>query len=89
MYPLCSRARWYGIAARSKDSLSDEMSERRLLIDSGMLLIITGGWLDLVWIYKGVLFGFVYGICLPVVRLSVTSRKSTHFLLASMVIFRP
>ena len=52
MYPLCSRARWYGIAARLKDSLSDEMSERRLLIDSGMFLIITGGWLDLVWIYR-------------------------------------
>ena len=49
LYPLCSRARqWYGIAARSKDSLSDEMSESRLLIDSARFLIITGGWLDLV-----------------------------------------
>ena len=63
LYPLCSRACWYGVAARSKDSLSDEVSESRLLIDSGSFLIITGGWLDIVWIYKDVLFDFVYGSC--------------------------
>ena len=27
-----------------------------------MFLIITGGWLDLVWIYKGVLFVYMHGI---------------------------
>ena len=42
------KARWYGVAARSNDSLSDEMSERRLLIDSDRFFMIIGGWLDLV-----------------------------------------
>ena len=34
------------IAALSKDSLSHEISDSRLLIDCEMLLIIRGGWLD-------------------------------------------
>ncbi len=51
-------------------------------MDFGRFLIITVGWLDLLWIYNDVLLG----ICFP---LRVTSRKSTHFLLASMVIFKP
>ena len=33
-------------AALSKDSLSYEISDSRLLIDCGMLLIMRGGWLD-------------------------------------------
>ena len=46
--PTVVKARWYGVAARSNDSLSDEMSERRLLIDSDRFFMIIGGWLDLV-----------------------------------------
>ena len=36
----------------------------------------------------GFMYGILYGICFPVFRSSVTSRKLTTFLLASIVIRR-
>ena len=76
-------------AARLNDFSSDEISERRLLMDSGRFLMIVGGWLELAWMYNGVLLGLVYSMCFPLVELRLTSRKSTDFLLASIVIFKP
>ena len=37
----------------SKHSLSDDICERRLLIDSGMFLRMEGGWLDCLCTYNG------------------------------------
>ena len=72
----------------SKHSLSDDICERRLLIDSGMFLRIEGGWLDCLCTYNGTFPSFVYGRCFPVFRSRVTSKKFTLVTLASTVIFR-
>ena len=72
-----------------KDPSSDDISERCLLIDSGMFFKIPGGWLDLLWIYWGTLLGLTYGIYFPLFKSKVTSRKWTVILLASIVILRP
>ena len=45
--PLLSSAVWYVCDASLKDSLSDDISMRRLLIANGMLRSIVGGWFDL------------------------------------------
>ena len=55
----------------------------------GMFFVIDGGWLRSMFTYNGVLFGFVYGSCVPLFRSNVTSRKYKIFLFASMVIFNP
>ena len=72
----------------SKHSLSDDICERRLLIDSGMFLRIEGGWLDCLCTYNGTFPSFVYGRCFPVFRSRLTSKKFTLVTLASTVIFR-
>ena len=72
----------------SKQSLSDEISESRLLMDSSMFLKIEGGWLDCLCAYSGVFPSFLYGECLPLFRLRVTSKKLTLVRLASTVTFR-
>ena len=71
----------------SKHSLSDDICERRLLIDSGMFLRMEGGWLDCLCTYNGTFPSFVYGRCFPVFRSRVTSKKLTLVKLASTVIF--
>ena len=41
--PLLSMAFWYVGAARLNDTSSEEMSDSRLMIDSGRFLVIIGG----------------------------------------------
>ena len=89
MYPLLFRAAWYIGAALLKVSASDDISARRLLMLSGMFFITLGGWLDSLWTYCGLLLGLLKDLNLPLFRFRVTSKKSTTFLLASMVTFRP
>ena len=56
---LSSRAFWYWGAAASNISSSNENSDRRLLMPSGIFRSTTGGWLDLVFTYLKVLLGFM------------------------------
>ena len=58
------------------------------LIDSGSVLSIDGGWLLCRLTYWGMLPGFVNGLYVPVRKSKVISKKSTTFLLASIVNFR-
>ena len=44
-YPLSSSAIWYGRAAWSKDVLSEERDDSRLLMPVGMFFVVVGGWL--------------------------------------------
>ena len=60
-YPHSSSAFWYGGAARSKDALSDERDDSRLLMPAGMFFVVVGGWLLSQWTYCGVVLGFVKG----------------------------
>ena len=61
----------------------------RLLIDFGSSFRINTGWFDLLLMYVGVLFGFIYGRNWFCCRLSWTSRKSTTCALVSIVIDKP
>ena len=60
-YPHSSSAFWYGGAAWSKDALSDERDDSRLLMPAGMFFVVVGGWLLSQWTYCGVVLGFVKG----------------------------
>ena len=60
-YPHSSSAFWYGGAAWSKDALSDERDDSRLLMPTGMFFVVVGGWLLSQWTYCGVVLGFVKG----------------------------
>ena len=48
--------------------------------------MMVDGWLLCLCTYRGVLFGFMYALCLLVVKSIVMSRKSTMFRSASIVI---
>ena len=63
----------------------DEMFDSLLLMLSGMFLIMFGGWLLLLCTYKGVLLGFMNGLCTPVLKCIVMSRKSIIVLFAWIV----
>ena len=56
-----------------------DMFDSLLLMLSGMFLIMFGGWLLLWCTYKGVLLGFMNGLCTPVLKSIVMSRKSIIF----------
>ena len=73
-YLLLLRASWYGGIAMLNDSSSEEMFESLLFIVSGMLRIMAGGWLLSRCTYRGVLFGLVNGLKVPVLKFSVMSR---------------
>ena len=60
-YPHSSTAFWYGGAAWSKDALSDERDDSRLLMPADMFFVVVGGWLLSQWMYCGVVLGFVKG----------------------------
>ena len=64
------------------------MFDSLLLMLSGMFVMMFGGWLLCLCTYRGVLFGFIYGLCSPVFKFFLMSRKSTIFWLASIVILR-
>ena len=82
--PLFLSASWYGCAALLNIALFDEIADSLLLMFSGMFLMMLGGWLLCLCTYSGVLFGFMYGLCSPVRKSIVMSRKSTVFWLASI-----
>ena len=52
---------WYVLLALLKHSFSDDISEKRLLIDSGIFLRIEGGWLDCLCTYNGIFPSLVNG----------------------------
>ena len=74
--------------ALSKHSLSEEISDSRLFMDSGIFLRIEGGWFDCLCTYSGTFPSLVYGECLPLFRSRVTSKKLTLKRFASTVILR-
>ena len=49
----------HGGAAWSKDTLSDDRDDSRLLIPAGIFFVVMGGWLLSRWTYCSVVFGFV------------------------------
>ena len=60
------------------------MFDSLLLMLSGMFLMMFGGWLLLLCTYRGVLLGFMNGLCTPVLKSIVMSRKSITFLFVFM-----
>ena len=62
----------------------------RWLMDLGTCLMMEGGWFERLLMYRGSLFGFLYGVNLPLFKLRMMSRKLTIWWLStSTVIFRP
>ena len=53
----------------------------------GIFLMMVRGWLLCLCKYMGVLFGFMYGLCSPVMKSIVMLRKSIVLRFASIVIF--
>ena len=89
--PICSYIHFFeGVLVRWDCLLEyfslDDMFDSLLLMLSGMFLIMFGGWLLLLCTYRGVLLGFMYGLCAPVLKSIIMSRKSVVFLFASIVV---
>ena len=61
----------------------------RLLMDEGSWFTIAGGWLERRLMYRGSSLGFLYGLYVPSVKSSVTSKKFTRLRFAVAVIFSP
>ena len=55
-----------------------ELLDSLLFMLIGMFMMIDGGWLLLWCTYKGVLFGLLNGLNVPVFRLSVMSKATAH-----------
>ena len=70
-------------------SLLQDIEESLSVIFIGRCLITTGGWFDLAFTYKGLLFGLRYGQYFPDGRSNVTSRKSVCKSITSIVIPNP
>ena len=60
--PLFFNASRYGWILFKKTSSFDDKFDNLLLIDSGICLIILGGWLEFTLMYIGLSFGFLYGL---------------------------
>ena len=75
--------------ALSKDCLSHEILDRRVLIILGNSLRIVGGWLDWMFMYTGWSLGLQYGRYDPSVSDSVMSRTSAQCMLMLMVMSNP
>ena len=58
-------------------------------MDCGIRFVIVGGWLDSVCTYCNVLPGLEKGLYAFLFISNVRSKKSTTFMLAVAVIFRP
>ena len=87
-YPLSWRAFWYTGAACLKIYSLEDMDESLLFIASGIFFKMFGGWLLWLWTYRGLSFGLMNGLKVSVFRFKETSRKSTIFIFASIVILR-
>ena len=85
-YAHSSSAFWYGGAAWSKDALSNERDDRRLLMPAGRFFVVIGGWLLSRWTYYSVVLGCVKDWEVFLFRLKVTLMVC---LLASMEIRNP
>ena len=75
----------------SNTSLLDEMlhCSQPLVNVQWDIFSSVGRWLLCCWTYDSLLLGFMNGLQHPLVRLKVTSRQLTIFLLVSIVILRP
>ena len=76
-----------GLRFKKKSSFADR-EDNLLLIPAGRFLTIEGGWLESLWTYFGVSFGLMKGLYSPSLKSRETSRKSTAFLFASIVMDR-
>ena len=52
----------------------NELVDIRLEMSAGISFRIDGGWFDFAFIYLVSLFGFLYGLYIPVLRLNVVSK---------------
>ena len=68
---------------------SEEIDDNLLFTPAGIFCVTLGGWLLDLFTYSGTLFGLMNGLKLSFSRSRITSRKSTHFRLASAVILSP
>ena len=87
--PLFLSASVYILLFLSNISLLDELRDILVSMECGIFLIIEGGWLDLVLMYLGVWFSLMYGLKVPLFRLSVTSRKLTILMPESISTLKP
>ena len=88
LYPLLPNASWYKGAALWNSVWLEEMLLSLLFMPAGRFLIMLGGWLLFLCTYKMLFPGFVKGLYDLELRSNVTSKKSTTFLFASIVILR-
>lgn len=88
-YSHSSSAFWYGGAPWSKDVLSDEREDSRLLMPVGRFFVVFGVRFLSRWTYCSAVLGLLQDWQMFLFRLKVTSRKFMVCLLASMVILNP
>ena len=87
--PLFCSALSYSALAFSNSVSSHKINEIRSSIIEDNCLMILGGWLNSLWMYKGESLGFLYGQYLPEFRFNETSRKLTSWRFDSIVILNP
>ena len=88
-YPDRCNSAWYSGAAASKTSFEEEMALSLLFTARGIFLMMQGGWLELLFTYKGRSPGFINGLKHSLARSRVTSKNVTTLRLAVLVIFSP
>ena len=89
-HPLFLSAVLYVILALLNSVLSQEMFEMCLLVIHGNSLITDDGWLDfLIYIYRGVSFGFSKGAYFSVCKLEETSKISVSMSFVPIMIDSP
>ena len=59
LYPLFCNASSYSVLHVLNTSSFDEFCVNLLLIEDGSCFMMFGGWLDDVWMYSSLLFGFL------------------------------
>ena len=85
-YPLLLSAASYVILALLNSVSSQDKFEMSLLVIDGNCLIFDGRWLDFVFIYRDVLFGFLKGKYFPAFKSKDTAKKSVSMRFVSIVI---
>ena len=69
--------------------LDDDISDNLFSFDFGSCFKICVGWLELMSMYLGSLFGFLYGWYDSAFKLNVTSTKSTDIIFFVLIIDKP
>ena len=89
VYPLSLRDFFYWHLDELKTSSLEEFLDKYSLIIFGNWLTISGGWLEDLLIYNNKLFGFLYGLYVPLFKLNVMSKKYAILRLVSTSMVKP